>query len=122
MQNQHDITIMWHNQNGHHTICHSHLCAPGRGGSSHLSQGGGPGCPGRLVPTGLRPLLVLGECPGAGDPMGGVAAEWEGRGQRERGAVPGAAAAVWRKQQWVGWEKDPGPANIGLQNFREVII
>lgn len=74
------------------------------------------------MPTGLRPLLVLGECPGAGDPMGGVAAEWEGRGQRERGAVPGAAAAVWRKQQWVGWEKDPGPANIGLQNFREVII
>ena len=73
-----------------------HLGAPGRGGSSHLLQAGGPGCQERLAPAvrNQRPSQEGG--PRAAGLTGAGAAGPGGRGQRERGAEPGAAAAVDR--------------------------
>lgn len=101
-----------------------HLGAPGRGGSSHPSQAGGPGCQERPAPAGPSRRQCREGGRGAAGPMGGAAAGRGGRGRRERGAEPGAAAAVnkmqgWRwggewggggdktEDKWVGWEVNP---------------
>lgn len=74
-----------------------HLCVRDRGGSSHLSLGGGLGCPGHLMPTGLIQSLSRGGCRAAAGLRDEVAAGPEAREQHGRGAVPGAAAAVSRQ-------------------------
>lgn len=76
-----------------------HLGAPGHGGSSHLLQAGGPGCQERPVPAARsqRPSQEGG--PAAAGLTGVGAAGPGGRGQRERGAEPEAAAAVNRRRE-----------------------
>lgn len=76
-----------------------YLGAPGHGGSSHLLQAGGPGCQERPVPAAQsqRPSQEGG--PAAAGLTGVGAAGPGGRGQRERGAEPEAAAAVNRRRE-----------------------
>lgn len=95
--------------------CAPHLGAPGRGGSSHPSQAGGPGCQERPEPVNRIQHLSLGGGRAAAGLRGEGAAELGGRGQRERGAEPEAAAAVNKrretadktKDKWVSWEMTP---------------
>ena len=74
--------------------CAPHLGAPGRGGSSHPSPAGGPGCQERPEPTGRSQHLSREGYRAAAGPTGEGAAGLGGRGPRERGAEPEAAAAV----------------------------
>lgn len=95
--------------------CAPHLGAPGRGGSSHPSQAGGSGCQERPEPANRIQHLS----PGGGRVAAGLRGEGAagpgGRGQRERGAGPEAAAAVNKhretgdetKDKWVSWEMTP---------------
>lgn len=92
--------------------CAPHLGAPGRGGSSHPSQAGGPGCQERPEPANRIQHLSPGAGRVAAGQKGEGAAGLGGRGQRERGAEPEAAAAVNKyretgdhtKDKWVSWE------------------
>lgn len=95
--------------------CAPHLGAPGHGGSSHPSQAGGPGCQERPGPAGRSQRLSQGGGRAAAGLRGGGAAGPAGRGPREKGAEPGAAAAVNKRREtgdktedkWVGWEVNP---------------
>lgn len=82
--------------------CAPHLGAPGRGGSSHPSQAGGPGCQERPAPAGRIRRPSQGGCRAAAGPRDVAAAGRGGRGRRERGAEPGAAAAVNKMQRGRG--------------------
>lgn len=75
-----------------------HLCVRDRGGSSHLSLGDGLGCQGRRVPAGPIQILSQEGCQVAAVLRGEVAAGQEARELHERGAAPGAAAAVSRPE------------------------
>lgn len=92
-----------------------HLCAPGRGGSSHPLQAGGPGCQEHPEPAGRIQRWSQGGCQAAAGLKDVGAAGLGDRGQRERGAEPEAAAAVNKyretgdktEDKWVGWEVNP---------------
>ena len=96
--------------------CAPHLCAPGRGGSSHPLQAGGPDCQEHPEPAGRSQRPSQGGCRAAAGLKGVGAAGLGGRGPRERGAEPEAAAAVNKhgretgdktEDKWVGWEVNP---------------
>lgn len=95
--------------------CAPHLGAPGRGGSSHPSQAGGPGCQEHPEPAGRSQHPSQGGCRAAAGLRGAGAVGQGGRGLRGRGAEPGAAAAVNKRKEtgdktedkWVGWEVNP---------------
>lgn len=95
--------------------CAPHLCVPGRGGSSHPSQAGGPGCQERPEPEGQIQRPSQGGCRAAAGLKGVGAAGLGGRGRHGRGAEPAAAAAVNKCREtgdktegkWVGWEVNP---------------
>lgn len=74
--------------------CAPHLDAPSHGGSSHPLQAGGPDSQERPEPANRSQHLSQGGCQAAAGLKGEGVAGPGGRGQRERGAVPEAAAAV----------------------------
>ena len=94
--------------------CAPHLGAPGRGGSSHPLQAGGPDCQELPEPAGRSQRLSQRGCQAAAGLRGEGAAGSGGRGRRERGAGPGAAAAINKcretrdktEDKWVGWEEN----------------
>lgn len=79
--------------------CAPHLCAPGRGGSSHPSQAGVPGCQERPEPAGRSQRPSQGGARAAAGLKGVGAAGPGGRGPREKGAEPEAAAAANKHRQ-----------------------
>lgn len=75
------------------SVCAPYLCAPGRGGFFHLSQAGVADFPELPEPAGpSQSRWPEGFLVAAGQTDEGV--KPQDRGQHERGAGPGAAAAL----------------------------
>lgn len=99
----------------------AHLCAPGRGGSSHPLQAGGPGCQEHPEPADRSQRLSQGECRAAAGLRGVGAAGPGGRGPRERGAEPEAAAAV-NKRRETGDRRQVGRLGSESMNDHTLLV